>query len=92
MTEEQRNQQELADIEAGRLCKEIMDNPQFKEAAGAIERDHYTALLSAKTDDERRNAQARVLAIREIASELRARFDRGNLTRVTREVRLTEQG
>jgi hypothetical protein len=72
---------EVEDLEgkaiAGRRVREFIDDPDVKAALQRARDRFYDDFVAAKTDDERRNAQAGRIALDAIANELAVTVQRG---------------
>lgn len=50
----------------------LLEDATFKEAVAGVEKAAIEAMISAKTDDERRRAADFVIAIRSVSGQLRS--------------------
>ena len=74
MREEELREQERKSLEAiqrTRRFAEILDSPEFREAVEAVKSNILDALLVAKDDEARRDAQARLRNLSDIVAHFR---------------------
>lgn len=98
MTEEELAQKRAATIEAedqalaaASDAKEIMEHPRIREVSKKLQDKYEKAMLDAKTDDDRRTAQAMRLCQIEFLREFRAMLEVGVLATSQRSTRETHE-
>ena len=70
----------ITDVQqAGYRLKAFLDDPAVKEVLAAYKDGAYRAFLSAKTDDERRNAHAEAVALDKLVGVLEGIVEEGAL-------------
>lgn len=82
-----RQEAERQTAEDGTAVDDLFSKPVFKKAIVDLGKDYYQEFLKAKTDDERRDAQAKGNALLGLAKELRSVSERGRMAKHARKTR-----